>query len=323
MASHWQTDKFTPCRLDADAPDNLEAIFARARRIAAGEDAELNPGERRVVIVTPGRAFVTIPPVPQNLMRAETLAGLNKWLGHASRNIAVIGYTSLPGLTDQDQGKLKCIPFLPQLMMMTAAGHNIVVFEGHPAALGIGLRDADGLIVDSGMLPFLQPDWMVVATRVMRPAATYFIYGREKKNLAEIIPAPQAPGWRWKIVDGEASYAFCLLSVLGKESGRAAKLSTGKPVPDLSRLTSDAAELEWIATFPFDYERLSAAAVIGAILKMAGVNDNGPRLIPGIKSHYSLNARLAQDGGSSFCPFRVTLSGFGSQRHLEIVRDNF
>jgi hypothetical protein len=176
------------------------------------------------------------------------------------------------------------------------------------------------------MLPFLQPDWMSVALRVMRHGARVFLCAREKQNtVVEVVSSPQSPGWRWKIVDGEASYAHCLLTILGKEAGRSAALSSGKPLPDPRALTTDPVELEWISTFPFQYDRLDASAVIAAILKMARVQDDGPRLIPGLKSHYSFDARLSEQGdsGSSFCPFRLTLSGFGSKRHLKITREDF
>jgi len=44
------------------------------------------------------------------------------------------------------------------------------VFEGHPSALAQGCRDADLLLVDSGMLPELErnPDWQATAEQVMR-----------------------------------------------------------------------------------------------------------------------------------------------------------
>jgi hypothetical protein len=179
------------------------------------------------------------------------------------------------------------------------------------------------LVVDSGMLPFLQTDWMKVALRVMSPGATYFICWREKQNLQEIAPAPRSPGWRFKQPDGEASYGFCLLTVLGKRPGRAASLATGRPVPALNTLTHDPDDLEWISTLPFHYDRLDAGIVIETILKLAGVQKVSPRLIPGLKSRYALNARLAQDVGSSYCPFQLTLSGFGSRKQLEILREKF
>jgi hypothetical protein len=319
-------DKFTPRRLEVDTSPDMAAKFALARETAAGRGIASPPdGRQHVVIITPGLAFITYPAVPENVLPASDAARLKTWLGPENRNIVMIAYTAIDGLIDENNGRLRCIPFLPLLMRIARAGHNVVVFEGHPSRFKTGLHDSDVLLIDSGMLPFLQPDWMTVAVQSMRPGARVFLCVREKQDVVEVVPSSQAPGWRWKIVDGEASYAYCLLSVLGKKAGRTAALSTGKAVPDPRLFTTDPDELEWISTFPFQYDRLNVSDVIAAILKMAGVQEDGPRLIPGLKSHYSFDARLAAQGesGSSFCPFRLTLSGFGRRRHLEITREDF
>jgi hypothetical protein len=311
------TDKFAPQMLGVEVPDDLASLFARARSMASGEDPNFHPGEKGVVIITPGRSFVSMPPLPKESLSA----GLEKWPGPDS-DVAVISYTRLDALMDPENGRLKCIPFLPRLMMMAAGVHSVVVFEGHPSALEVGLHDADVLLIDSGMLPFLQEGWMKVAVRAMRSGARYFVCGREKQDLREVLPASQPPGWLYREADGEASYAFCLLTLLGKRPGRSASVTTGRTVPDLRALPHDQDEAEWVSLLPFRYERLDAALVITAIMGFAGVKNDGPRLIPGLRSHYELNARLAQKGGSSYCPFRLTLSGFGSRRQLEIVRQD-
>ena len=46
-------------------------------------------------------------------------------------------------------------------------GHAVWIFEGHDSALQAGCREANLLIVDSGMLPFLSEDWIQVAQNVM------------------------------------------------------------------------------------------------------------------------------------------------------------
>lgn len=316
------TDKFTPQLLNDDVPNDLLSVFARARRIASGEDPDFQLGERCVAIVTPGRLIVPIPVLPKDQLPPALPADMKAWLG-SRPDIVVVSYTKLEALMDEEHGSLKCIPFLPMLCILGAAGHNVVVFEGHPSALEFGLRDADVLLIDSGMLPFLQDDWMKVAGRAMRAAAKVFVCMRGRQNLVEVIPASQPPGWLYREPDGEASYANCLLTILGKQSGRSVSLTTGGPVPDLRTLTSDQGELEWVAALPFQYDRLDAAVVITAILKFAGVKERWPRLIPLLKSQYALNARLAQKGGTSHCPFRLTLSGFGSRKCLEVLREDF
>jgi len=316
------TNKFTPRLLDVDVPDNLAAVFADARRLASGDHPQ-SLGEKHVVILTPGRAMVSVPALPRETLLPDVLAGVKKWLGPECRDIAVVSYTKLEALMDEDHGKVKCIPFLPKLCILAAAGNNVVVFEGHPSALELGLSNTDVLIIDSGMLPFLQGDWMSVAVSVMRPGATYFVCEREQQNLLEIRPASQPPGWLYKQPDGEASYAYCLLTMLGKRSGSSAALTTGGTVPNLKTLTDNPDDLEWVAGLPFDYNRLDADLVIKTLLKLAGVSNTGPRLIPGLKSRYALNARLAEKDGTVYCPFRLTVSGFGSRRHLEILREDF
>jgi len=94
--------------------------------------------------------------------------------------------------------------FLAPADGLTADGHNVVVFEGHPSALETGIRDTDVLLIDSGMLTFLQEDWIRVAVRAMRPGARYFIYRRERQSFFEVRPASQPPGWLYGEPDGEA-----------------------------------------------------------------------------------------------------------------------
>jgi hypothetical protein len=317
-------NKFTPRLLDVDVPDNLAGVFANARRISSGTHPDFLSSEKRVAILTPGRAIITIPALPKEQVLPKTLSAVEAFLGSKSRDIIVISWTRLDALMEDERGKLQCIPFLPQLCTFAAAGHTVVVFEGHPSALEAGLLDTDVLVVDSAMVPFLQPDWLKLAASVMRAGARYFIYGREKQDLREVRLPSQPAEFQHNAPGGEASYAHCLLTILGKRSGSSVSLDTNGKVPDLRMLTHDPADAAWVAAFPFQYERLDTATVMRIILKFAGVENDGPRLIPGLKSRYTLNARLAQSAGSSsFCPFRLILSGFGSRKHLEIVRENF
>jgi hypothetical protein len=47
------------------------------------------------------------------------------------------------------------------------------VFEGHPSALAAGCREADVLIVDGAMVPYLQADWTAVASSAMKRPEIY------------------------------------------------------------------------------------------------------------------------------------------------------
>ena len=77
------------------------------------------------------------------------------------RNIAVIANTELQAVTKEIS---KAIPFVGMLMGFAYIGHAVWIFEGHPDALEAGCRDADVLIVDGGMAPFLSKDWIAGRT---------------------------------------------------------------------------------------------------------------------------------------------------------------
>jgi hypothetical protein len=64
----------------------------------------------------------------------------------------VITYTYLEALK---KDILQAIPFFGFLLGFAAIGHRVWVFEGHSSALQAGCREADLLIVDGGILPFL------------------------------------------------------------------------------------------------------------------------------------------------------------------------
>lgn len=148
-------------------PD-IEDVFDRVRRAARGEltTPQADPKVRHVVIRTPGRLlmFKACPPAG-SMKRAlvDTVEGMIP--SNNLRQIAVISYTEVSALRANLSGS---IPFFGFLLGFAAIGHTVWVFEGHPSALGAGCRNADVLFVDSGMLPFLQPDWKEAAREVMR-----------------------------------------------------------------------------------------------------------------------------------------------------------
>src|SRR5260221_14492327 len=75
-------------------------------------------------------------------------------------NISVIALNEIPAILSEAQ---QTIPFFGYLRGLCYIGHKVLVFEGHSSALAAGVADADLLIVDGGMIPFLQPDWTTVA----------------------------------------------------------------------------------------------------------------------------------------------------------------
>lgn len=183
-----------------------------------------------------------------------------------SCNVAVISYTLLEPL---QRDKAKCIPMLGQLLGLAYTGHNVIVFEGHATALEPALRDCDVLLIDSGMVPFLQKDWLEVAFKSMPAGAKVFVCDRKTLRWLPVVRSNNAQGWRIAEPDGEASYANCMLLELAKGADASVLIDSTQPVPNLADLTSDPAQLKWISELPFRYEALDAARVINIILKAA------------------------------------------------------
>ena len=75
----------------------------------------------------------------------------------------------------------RAIPFFGYLMAMGSLGHSILVFEGHSSTLEMGCRGADVLVVDGGMIPFLQSDWITVVRSVMNNEQAILIFHRDQR----------------------------------------------------------------------------------------------------------------------------------------------
>lgn len=188
---------------DVDVRDDLDSVFNETRTIAGGRTATSDG--RCVAALTPGRLITTVSAAPIAALQPSELERLQGLLGStAPLEIVTISYTSLqPMMEDGGMGKVKCIPFLPQLCVFAAAGHSVVVFEGHPSAFEVGVRNCDVLLIDSAMLPFMQEDWMSVAQRAMHPGAKYFICLRDKQVFQPIVPSSRRPGCIYVEPDGE------------------------------------------------------------------------------------------------------------------------
>ena len=112
-----------------------------------------------MVIVTPGRLLMVQPCPPPGSMPDERVAPMRQMIApERKRNIAAIAYTELTAIRTNIA---KAIPFMGMLLGFAYIGHTVWVFEGHASALADGCRDADVLLVDGGMLPFLPrpPSW--------------------------------------------------------------------------------------------------------------------------------------------------------------------
>jgi hypothetical protein len=173
LFSGSQPDIFQPRMPQVDVPANIEALFDLARKAARGEVAipGADPNERVVVVVTPGRMIMhkSCPPVG-TIPQSQTAPIEEMMPSSVKRNIAVIAYNEQKAITADTS---KAIPFLGMLIGFAYIGHAVWVFEGHPSALAAGCRDADILLVDSGMVPHLPKDWTATASSTMRSKEIY------------------------------------------------------------------------------------------------------------------------------------------------------
>jgi hypothetical protein len=295
---------------EVDVPADIQGVFAKARiEVAAGR-------ERRIGIVTPGRMVMLQPAPPPGSIPEQFVAQVSQLLPSAKPlNITFVGYTQLEALM---KDKAKCIPQFGQVLGFAYLGHNVIVFEGHPSAFEHALRDSDVLMIDSGMLPFLQKDWVDVALRVARPGVKIIVQDRKTGRLQPVIKSKNAQGWRYGEPDGEASYANCLLTTLAKaDAPPPVRIAGGSPVPGLAQFARDPAQLEWIAELPFRYDTLDADKVIGILHRIVKWSppEHG-------ESKAVLKAQLAT-GGAQRQPvsFDLTLGqDAAGKQHLEVVK---
>lgn len=262
-------DPFAPRMPDVNLRPPTEDVFASARNSASGA-----AGTNGVAVVRPDRGvlkFPTLTSIPK-ITKITAVPALAP--GSPSRAIAAIASTEFTMLHNTSppniEEAVRAIPFLHLLMAWAFTGHRVWVFEGHPSALSAGLAESEFLILDSGMLPFLQTDWMTVAQHAMKPEGKVFLYDRKKTVVLPLAQSNRPPGWRFSEPDGEVSYANCLLTTLAKGSVDSVSIDSGGHVPDLSALATSSEESDWVAELPFRYDSLSAEKVIEILLNLAG-----------------------------------------------------
>lgn len=295
-------DIFEPHMPGVYVMPDMDAVFRGAReRFRGGGGGE----GRAVAIVQPDRTVAHLPCPPPGTMSGEAVRTSEALMPpEPPLDISVVSYTLSEALA-RDETMTRCIPFLGLLAGFAYVGHSVLVFEGHPTAFESGVRDADVLIVDSGMLPFIQGDWGGVAFRVMRPGAKVFVHRRETFTLMPVARSGNAQGWQYSENDGEASYVNCLLTTLAKAPGGGpALLTSGRPVPSLADLTTDPDELDWIAGLPFRYDELDADEVIDMLKRVAGWG-----WYHNFTKGKEFHTRLIMAGGESrFVSFALSLS---------------
>lgn len=162
----------------------IDELFAEARRTAAENERD---GGRHVVVVTPERKFFVIPCPAPGSMATEKVIPMEQSFKHGKGgNIAVIAYNEFQHKDTATMRELaEKIPFFGLLLGFAYVGQNVYIFEGHSSAFAAGCRDADVLIVDGGMIPFLQKDWKSVAVGAMRHPEIH-VHDRKTYSLQRI-----------------------------------------------------------------------------------------------------------------------------------------
>jgi hypothetical protein len=186
--SERPADIFQPHMPGVELLSDMDAFFSKVRidLAAGGLMPDEKPGQRYFAIVTPGRN-VMFPPLenPPRQGNTDIATKMEKTFpAYPPLNFSVVTYTFIEAIM---QDMTRCVPFLGFLAVFAFIGHSVVVFEGHPSAFESGVRDSDVLLVDSGMTPFMQSDWIDVAHRVMRPNGRIFVHDRETYTLGQII----------------------------------------------------------------------------------------------------------------------------------------
>jgi hypothetical protein len=170
-----------PARMPTVSPTrDIRSCLAEARRISGGAH-----GLRWVVIVAPDGSLIRVPVLPeraadQSLLR-DVRAVLQPEGGEEVTGPAITSINSTAGIQKRARSFfqiLELVPNLSHLVGAAALGNTVVAFEGHPGDFPAGVEDADVLLVDGDMVPFLQPDWAAIALKELRQPRI-IQYGRD------------------------------------------------------------------------------------------------------------------------------------------------
>lgn len=163
-------DKYVPHMPEVDLHAHPESAFVDARNVGLGYKRG-NGGsgsERFIALVTPGRLVMQLAcPLPGQRPLSVVMEIRERFPVEPPAPIVAIALNDIRAVREI-KGARRAIPFLDYLLDLGYAGHVVTIFEGHKSAIRVALRGAELLVVDAGMIPFLQPDWQGVAREVMR-----------------------------------------------------------------------------------------------------------------------------------------------------------
>lgn len=185
-----------PARMPTVSPHrDIRRCLADGRRLSAGTH-----GMRRVAIIAPDGTLVLVPvPDPgeadQSLIR-DVRAALAPQ-GEAVTGLTITAINSTSGVQRLGRSFQKLLPLVPNLSYLIGAaylGNTVVSFEGHPHVFAAGCEEADMLLLDDGMIPFLQSDWAAVALKTLRQPRI-ILFGRDGRlsKLDRVVEVEGAP----------------------------------------------------------------------------------------------------------------------------------
>jgi hypothetical protein len=314
-----QDSSLLPARMPAVEPlDDPDGFFGGVRR----GFTELPAEKPHFVLITPERKIAWIPaPSPGSVARSDVKDIHAILPSNRSLRISVIAST-ISGVSDEISLKelSDAIPFLGYLFGFATAGHNVIVFEGHPDIFEPGVRWSDVLLIDSGMLPFLQRDWFEVATRVMTPGARILLHDRERYEQHHVLGKNGEAAEQVHTIaaesGGELSYVNCLLTIMRRGGPSSVEIASGEPLPDLAAMEPDPEIRPWVSTLPFRHGTLDPDLVMSFILQLAG-----RRWFHVFRSSWLIKVKVATSGGLLNACFSVSLTKLGRrQRKLLVER---
>ncbi|MBZ0301676.1 MAG: hypothetical protein K8J31_18155 [Anaerolineae bacterium] len=173
---------------EVDAAPDQDRIFSYARQTVRQSSGRKG---NSVVLLTPGRMQFIVPcPAPRSMAR-DHVASIEQLTPLPPKPITVIAFNDLiskvPHASTPPQQMHEqlirtfaaAVPFFGYVVGFGYLGHNVIIFEGHPHAFEAGVRGAEILVMDGGMVPLLRPDWRQVAEQVMAGRQRVVIFGRD------------------------------------------------------------------------------------------------------------------------------------------------
>jgi hypothetical protein len=162
--------KILPARMPNVSPKrDIAACFAEARRVSANTS-----GYRWVVLIAPDGSLVKVlvpPPAEADPRLLRDSAATLSPEGEPTTGLTITAICCTAGIQARARSFfqiLELVPNLSYLVGIAALGNTVVGFEGRPGEMAVACTDVDVLIVDDGMVPFLQPDWAAVALEKLR-----------------------------------------------------------------------------------------------------------------------------------------------------------